>query len=117
MHNAAQQIDARYMDELMNAIVKFAREGGKEMGLNESQIANCLASSCALMAVNIEKPKGCDQATFNQAMKEAIPRLYDAMFSMRDWFDRRTPWRMQSLHMKRAHGLIIEAAQKVETVQ
>jgi len=114
MGQAAQKIDAAYMDELMNALVRFAREGGQELGLNDSQVANVLASACALVAVNLNMPKGTDPATFAKAMKEAVPRLYDAMFSMRDWFDRKMPWRMQSTHMKKAQAQIIGDLRGVE---
>lgn len=112
MQAEATKIEVAYMDELMNAIVKFSLEAGKELGLNHSQIANALTSSCALMAVNIEKPKDTDRATFDAAIKECVPRLYDAMFSMQDWFSRKSPWRMQSMYMKRAQGFIIEATKE-----
>lgn len=94
------EIDEAACGRLLLDISAFVEKRRVELGVDGGLAANVLASAVASLAVNMHLPKDASRSAFDEAMRELIPRIYDACFSIKDWIERKTPWRMQSQFMR-----------------
>lgn len=101
-HDIANQRLAEAMGALQRDLIDYVSRRGDELQIPSGIVPNVVLSTMAFYTTHLFAPRDwrATDLRWEEATRECVRRMSDACFSMKDYVDRKTPWRAQSKQLR-----------------